>query len=76
MSKAGHLAWVAGACVACALWGCGANEAAPKGYFGPTLGLADLVAKVNRNNDQLPTLWRGTNSRRRWSIRRRTSRNT
>lgn len=29
----------------------------PKGYYGPTLSLEDLVGKINENNAKIPTLW-------------------
>jgi hypothetical protein len=51
------LAWAAGVCVACSLWGCSTNVPTPKGYFGPTLNMGEVVAQINRNNDQIPTLW-------------------
>jgi hypothetical protein len=38
---------------------CGCNPPPPPqvGYFGDTVTLAQLVARVNENNDKLPTLW-------------------
>ena len=38
----------------------GGGCAAPpvqQGYFGPTLPLADVVARINQNNVRIPTLW-------------------
>ncbi len=29
----------------------------PKGYYGPTLTLEEVVGKINENNTRLPTLW-------------------
>jgi hypothetical protein len=58
MILARRLAWTAAACLACALWGCASNAPPmPKGYFGATLPMADVIAQIDRNNDQLPTLW-------------------
>jgi hypothetical protein len=40
--------------------GCGPRTSQvgqPKGYFGPTQPMADVVDEINRNNGRLPTLW-------------------
>jgi hypothetical protein len=38
------------------LCGCGATPP-PKGYYGPTLPLTDVVSAINANNQQISTLW-------------------
>ena len=37
--------------------GCPHNTKKPIGYYGPTLSMADLVARVNENNQAIPSLF-------------------
>jgi hypothetical protein len=41
------------------LFGCGprAGQVGPKGYFGPTQPMAEVVEEINQNNSRLTTLW-------------------
>ncbi len=45
------------AAIVLALCGCNSTPPPQVGYFGDTLTLAQLVERVNQNNDKLPTLW-------------------
>jgi len=49
--------WVGAGLLLAALCGCASSASAPKGYFGETLPIDQVIAGINRNNDQLPSLW-------------------
>jgi hypothetical protein len=40
-----------------ALWLAGCQPAPPAGYYGPTLTLDEVAARINANNSKIPSLW-------------------
>jgi hypothetical protein len=44
-------------CLTAMLCACASAPPPREGYFGPTLSVQDVIARLNENNSKLPTLW-------------------